>query len=1719
MAHASQEHPDLLAERVVEAVLALEQPSTSSDQVREACELCDVFLQKQPSAELARKLVSAEAPPVQRLGFQLTLTWIRSKIAESKRPAGPEWTAVKAWLLELSGSNSWSLPSTPNYVRRKCAEVVSCIARLDWPGAWPELSAALLTSLKSQTLGVGPALVSLGVWSQLAESVVEDTKDMTAQRRREVAAGMTELFEAPSGAPALVEAIQATLQRFGGDSQVVREVLTLCRALPSAVPVKLLLRHHFDKIVQIGFQSAGCKELAVTVLASWAEQLGSQKPSGKGSKGKGESTSPATHDICRLTALIARLVEECKFEFERPQSYGYHQQVGRVLADLCSFNAAGFCEVLPPAEMGTLWAALLFLLRYPSAALHIDAMTSMVSLARHAPKASGSGPSRPPLETLVGALHVAALKADFAEASKAPGGSVSSERSAWLLRCLGPASSQRSPSTIAEWSDWMAVSASFDEVETTSSGEATKAHKVGMVRTLCRELLAELCRPGATTTSSDEGFDALCRFAGALVARALAGDSASSWTEEYDSALVLVEAAALEALKYAEKNSIDPGAISKPMLSFLQQVCVEAPSFNPSIEHRRLEFLSSCSPFFKHWSEEVLRDALTRILSPIRSPHPEAQKALQKGIKLEQRALSTFVAVCKSGVLRANQLEALNQECMQLAGSVSSAHARGQLIEALALALASCPDLDKSRQVQLFNGVLEQGTTAWLGSEIVSMDAEGFLGMILAAARESPPLADFRIEEPNLAKLRDARTLLSSFTGIVSRTAPNTKLLEPSLPDAVVKEWAPGIFRLLQTLANVYVEAAAGDELARLLVFFPAKPELEGVLGRYLSSDEEKEMLEKFSGGLNPRWILAIRGLVHELRCHAAKAARSCMACHGFWEIDASVLWLRDVAQSITAMRPHTAELYLRELFMPLVRTQGLMQDARLGDFSKAFLPALIKGISTRLQDAWAVNGVDVESAVVKMSTETAGFAWLDPAHAASAISFSRAAVHLLAALAGTELPQANQLEDPQVRVFQAKRSVPQSSGNRKKRKGQNANRFAALEQGDAMEAQAEQVVKPQTGRSAPTGLVASILRDSQLRDTLRGALEEFLLVPEKETMTRALAGLAAWTSQLWNMIARGEDLAALSTGSSAGDRLPETGEILHVASDVLRIIPRGILKPIGEVVAGRSPRLPSDGGALCNAVQQSWSSFTAASVADTKPSPSLLVSECTNPVFIGLLVLVKFFKLQCRKLELSADAAQLYLCPPLVEALRVLQELPNTSQDDAETLLDSLLKEGGAGVSRDMQRNLVRALLFEASPGPWGASLGLAVMGSTTSTEIGGVRVFKVSPGSPAAEAGLEVFFDFILAINGIRLEPGEQSVFAKNIQEAENGSAKLTVYNTRANMTREVAVMPRKWAGTGLLGATVRYDAVDVAENHGIRVLEVFPNSPAAHAGLVPFQDFLLGTPQRVFHDIDELVEVVQANLNERMQVYVYNADTESIRETILVPNNSWGGDGCIGCDIGTGLLHRIPAPRRPPGGPVAATHLPQTPVPQAPPAVANVPPAPICVPAPADSGIAPAPAGIAVPPPAVPTGAPLAASTVPAVASAVPGIPLPPAVAAGAPSLPAIRPGGAWAPPPAQVPGVPATSPPQNGLTPEAMAALQAQIQQMGLSNPAATGAEVLSPTSGAPENPKAPPSTPMSGLEMPASVDLSAALDPSKFAGLTGQMSPPADAAAAAMPRIS
>jgi hypothetical protein len=207
--------------------------------------------------------------------------------------------------------------------------------------------------------------------------------------------------------------------------------------------------------------------------------------------------------------------------------------------------------------------------------------------------------------------------------------------------------------------------------------------------------------------------------------------------------------------------------------------------------------------------------------------------------------------------------------------------------------------------------------------------------------------------------------------------------------------------------------------------------------------------------------------------------------------------------------------------------------------------------------------------------------------------------------------------------------------------------------------------------------------------------------------------------------------------------------------------------------------------------------------------------------------------------------------------------------------------------------------------------------MGGASSQEIAGIRIFKVHAASPAADAGLEVFFDVILEVNGAQLVSGNQQSFASKIKESENTVAKLTVYNCRDNATRQVSITPKAWSGSGLLGATVRYDTVDLASCHGIRVLEVFPNSPAAHAGLVPFQDYLLGTGTTAFTDVEALIEAVDASLNQVACIHTYNSESETVREVSLKPNRDWGGDGCIGCDIGTGLLHKIPPPRRPVGG----------------------------------------------------------------------------------------------------------------------------------------------------------------------------------------------------------
>lgn len=134
--------------------------------------------------------------------------------------------------------------------------------------------------------------------------------------------------------------------------------------------------------------------------------------------------------------------------------------------------------------------------------------------------------------------------------------------------------------------------------------------------------------------------------------------------------------------------------------------------------------------------------------------------------------------------------------------------------------------------------------------------------------------------------------------------------------------------------------------------------------------------------------------------------------------------------------------------------------------------------------------------------------------------------------------------------------------------------------------------------------------------------------------------------------------------------------------------------------------------------------------------------------------------------------------------------------------------------------------------------------------------------------------------------------------------------VYNIKSGDARLVKLTPEEnWGGAGLLGVTIRLDNYAGAEERLIRVLTVEPKSPAAVAGLVPEKDFILGTTNQTLDSSDSLAELLQQNIDQVVEFYVYNSDSDLVRTVVLMPTYSWGGDGLLGAEVGTGYLHRLP------------------------------------------------------------------------------------------------------------------------------------------------------------------------------------------------------------------
>ena len=115
---------------------------------------------------------------------------------------------------------------------------------------------------------------------------------------------------------------------------------------------------------------------------------------------------------------------------------------------------------------------------------------------------------------------------------------------------------------------------------------------------------------------------------------------------------------------------------------------------------------------------------------------------------------------------------------------------------------------------------------------------------------------------------------------------------------------------------------------------------------------------------------------------------------------------------------------------------------------------------------------------------------------------------------------------------------------------------------------------------------------------------------------------------------------------------------------------------------------------------------------------------------------------------------------------------------------------------------------------------------------------------------------------------------------------------------------------ADTANLGLSLQYAPIALAANIW-HVLDVPVNSPADQAALLPYSDYILGSPEGAMHGEGALEELVEDHIGRPLRLYVYNNEYDVTREVTIQPSRDWGGEGALGCTLGYGALHRLPAP----------------------------------------------------------------------------------------------------------------------------------------------------------------------------------------------------------------
>ncbi|KAF2176339.1 hypothetical protein K469DRAFT_700060 [Zopfia rhizophila CBS 207.26] len=179
-----------------------------------------------------------------------------------------------------------------------------------------------------------------------------------------------------------------------------------------------------------------------------------------------------------------------------------------------------------------------------------------------------------------------------------------------------------------------------------------------------------------------------------------------------------------------------------------------------------------------------------------------------------------------------------------------------------------------------------------------------------------------------------------------------------------------------------------------------------------------------------------------------------------------------------------------------------------------------------------------------------------------------------------------------------------------------------------------------------------------------------------------------------------------------------------------------------------------------------------------------------------------------------------------------------------------------------------------------------------------------------------LDPWFDFIIGVNGRTIDNPDPNLFATEVRNCAGSTISLGIFSAKGQKIREVYLpIP---ADKPTVGLSLQWTPLSVTDNVW-HILDVIPNSPADVAGLLPYGDYVIGSPEGLVRGESGLGELVEDYLNRPLRLFVYNHEYNVTRPITITPSRAWGGEGALGCVLGFGALHRIPAPlEEPPQAP---------------------------------------------------------------------------------------------------------------------------------------------------------------------------------------------------------